>query len=73
MVCGRIKGGLGRFRTHGAITTSGTSASGMAMEVFNELSESLREAIEIKNGKRKPARFTTYSPIVLLRSVNNSA
>ena len=36
------------------------------MDVFNELSESLREAIDIKEGKRKPARVTTYTPTVVL-------
>jgi len=29
------------------------------MDVFTELSESLREAIEIKNGQREPGRVTT--------------
>ena len=35
------------------------------MDVFTELSESLREAIEIKNGQREPGRVTTYSPTVV--------
>ena len=43
-----------------------TTKRGGAMDVFNELSESLREAIDIKEGKRKPARVTTYEPTVVL-------
>ena len=35
------------------------------MDVFTELSESLREAIEIKNGQREPGRVTKYSPTVV--------
>ena len=35
------------------------------MDIFNELSESLQEAIEIKKGKRAPARVTKYSPTVV--------
>jgi len=35
------------------------------MDVFTELSESLRQAIEIKNGQREPGRVTTYSPTVV--------
>ena len=45
---------------------SRTTKRGGAMDVFNELSESLREAIDIKEGKRKPARVTTYTPTVVL-------
>ena len=35
------------------------------MDAFNELSESLREAIEIKKDKRALARLTKYSPTVV--------
>lgn len=35
------------------------------MDVFNGLSESLREAIEIKQGKREPARVTKHSSTVV--------
>lgn len=35
------------------------------MDVFTELSESLREAIEITNGQREPGRVTTYPSTVV--------
>lgn len=47
---------------------------GVAMDVFDELSESRREAIEIKEGKRKLARALPRTHLQwCLKSVNNSA